>query len=306
MKSKKAQLQISFGWLFAIIVGAVILFLAIYASTKLINVSQTEQDAKTGREIEVLLNPLETSFETGKTTSFTLPVETRIYNDCDNAGSFGTQKIKISQKSFGEWTDTNVDISFYNKYIFSKNPSESEKFYVFSKPFELPFKVADLIYLTSAEDTYCFTEAPEDIVDELSFLAQANIKSGDCTDKDIKVCFESASCDINVNYAGGYVKKDNDNFYFDDDALMYAGIFSDKKTYECQVKRLMQRTENLAIIYNDKSNFISPKGCDSNIDLLALGNLADNLESSNELKVVKKTADEISGLNNNLGGCRLW
>ena len=84
--NKKAYLQISFAWLFAIIVGAFILFLAIYGVTKLIKTEETTQEARTGKEISVLLNPLETSFETGKTTSLTLPIETRIYNKCNNYG----------------------------------------------------------------------------------------------------------------------------------------------------------------------------------------------------------------------------
>ena len=71
MKSKKAFLQISFAWLFAIIVGMVILFLAIYASTKIIKTEQIALDVETAKEIGVLLNPLETGFETGKTNSIT-------------------------------------------------------------------------------------------------------------------------------------------------------------------------------------------------------------------------------------------
>ena len=82
-KSKKGFLQISFGWLFAIIVGGFILSLTIFAVTKVMKTEQTFSDAETGKNIGVLLNPLETSFETGKTSSIILPVETRIYNKCE-------------------------------------------------------------------------------------------------------------------------------------------------------------------------------------------------------------------------------
>ena len=71
--NKRGFLQISFAWLFAIIIGAFILVLAIYASTKIIKTEQLSLDAKTAKEIGVLLNPLETGFETGKTTSIKLP-----------------------------------------------------------------------------------------------------------------------------------------------------------------------------------------------------------------------------------------
>ena len=75
MQSKKGFLEISFGWLFAIIVGAVILFLAIFASVKLIRVGQYETSVGTQEEIEILLNPLETGFESGRISSFSLTRE---------------------------------------------------------------------------------------------------------------------------------------------------------------------------------------------------------------------------------------
>jgi len=77
MQSKKGFLEISFGWLFAIIVGAVILFLAIFASVKLIRVGQYETSVGTQEEIEILLNPLETGFESGRISSFSLILATR-------------------------------------------------------------------------------------------------------------------------------------------------------------------------------------------------------------------------------------
>ena len=78
---KKGYLQISFAWLFAIIVGGFILVLAIYTVIQIIDSENMVIDAKTGKEIGILLNPLETGFEEGKTSSFTVPVETRIFNE---------------------------------------------------------------------------------------------------------------------------------------------------------------------------------------------------------------------------------
>ncbi|HLD55527.1 MAG TPA: hypothetical protein VJB35_04675, partial [Candidatus Nanoarchaeia archaeon] len=84
--SGRGYLEISFSWFFAVLVGIMILSLAIFAVTKIIKVGQTAQDVKVGKEIGILLNPLETSFEVGKTTSLSLPVETRIFNKCSNNG----------------------------------------------------------------------------------------------------------------------------------------------------------------------------------------------------------------------------
>jgi len=313
-KNKKAFLQISFAWLFAILVGMVILSLAIYASTKIIKTEQISLDATTAKEIGVLLNPLETGFETGKTNSITLPSETRIYNRCNNNEVFGRQIIKVSQKNFNEWTDTEVDVGFSNKHIFSENFVEGKKFLLFSKPFEFPFKIADLIYLTSIEKKYCFIDAPEDIEDEIEDLNQENLLTEDCSDKEnnesVKICFSSSSgnCDIIVDYGDRSVEKNEEIMYFYSDSLMYASIFSDKEIYECQLKRLMQRAHETTLLYKDKGDFISREECFSNLnqDLLELSNLENNFEGSEGLNnYITNLVNNIE-TKNNIAECKLW
>ena len=300
---KKGYLQISFTWLFAIIAGGFILFLAIFMTSKLIGTEQVVQDLKSGKEIGVLLNPVEMGFESAKSTSITMPVETRISARCEENNNFGEQIINLSQKSFGKWTDTKTEVKFPNKYIFSENP-EAKTFYVFAKPFEFGFKVADLIYMTSSKDEYCFKNAPEDIKDELEFLNQKNLVTENCRADSIEVCF-SDSCDIGVNYNSKYVMKDGKKMHFSDDALMYAAIFSDKEVYECQVRRLMQRVENLALLYKDKANFISARGCNSNLNLEGLESAARSLSSSANLRLVSNIAEDIND-KNKFAECRLW
>lgn len=306
---KRGYLQISFAWLFAIIVGAFILFIAIYAVTTLMGTEQKALDAKTGKEIGILLNPLETSFETAKVTSFTVPVETRIYNKYDDYGMFGKQIIQISQKSFNKWTETDIDVSFLNKYIFSEREIEGKKFYVFSKPFDFPFKVTDLIYMFSSLEEYCFTGAPENIQEEISDLNQKNLLFENCSDNNIKVCFEEDSdCDIIVNYNMKYVEKDGKRVYFEGDALMYAAVFADPEIYEGQLKRLMKRTGHLALLYGNKATFISQKGCSSNLnqDLFMLGNSVNSLKNSAELSLMSSITDNIKEKNEANWECRLW
>jgi len=306
---KKAAIEFSFTWIFAILVGIFILGLAIYFSVKIISIGETSVDAQVGKEIGVLLNPLETGFESLKASSFTMPVETRIYNKCNTDGNFGKQLIHISQKSFNKWTDTNLDAGFSNKFIFSKNYSQGKKFYVFSKPFEFPFKVTDLIFLTSTQEKYCFINAPEKIKEELENLNQENILIENCSADSIQVCF-SGSCDIEVNYDEKFIEKNSKKIYFETDALMYAGIFSDKEVYECQVKRLMQRISELAKIYQEKSILTSRVGCNSNTDqdLLILMATADNFAktgNSGQLNSITEIIQQINN-NNNAASCRMW
>ena len=307
MTNKKGYLQISFGWLFAIIVGIVIISLAIFFVTKMFKTEGTLQSAKTSKEIGILLNPLETSFESAITSSVIFPEETRIYNTCDNFGYFGTQGIEIMQKSFNKWVKTNLVVSFQNKYIFSERYSEGKKFYIFSKPFEFPFKVANLMYITSASTNYCFIDAPEDIEDEISDLKQPNLRlEEECSEEDVKVCFGLNTCEIEVDYDAKKVEKDNQAMYFETDALMYAAIFSDKATYECQLKRLMQRIEQLSLIYMNKANSLTTKGCDPVLNSYLSGLIVSvsNLKGSNELYTMNNIIDEIN--EKNRGNCRLW
>lgn len=304
---KKGDLDISFGWIFGVIIGGFILFLAVFAAMKIIGVEETTQDAKTGKEIGILLNPLETNFESGKTSSLTMPVDTRIYNKCNNKNNFGRQIIQVSQKSFNKWTQTDIDVGFSNKYIFSENYTEGKTFYIFSKPFEFPFKVADVIYITSVSEKYCFINPPTEVFKELESLNQKNIYLNNCSGG-AKICFDDFSeCDIKVNYKAKYVDKAKGRIYFEGDSLMYAAIFSDKEVYECGVKRLMQRIEQLTLLYQGKANFISRAGCNSNVnsELMQLNAMAKNLDNSADLSRIVQITEDIQ-YKNDLADCKLW
>jgi len=116
---KKGYLQISL-LAFCNYCWSIYLFLAIFMTSKLIGTEQVALDAKTGKEIGVLLNPVEIGFESAKSTIMTLPVETRINTKCEEDNKFGGQIINLSQKSFGKWTNTDIKVRFINKYIFSE------------------------------------------------------------------------------------------------------------------------------------------------------------------------------------------
>jgi hypothetical protein len=256
------------------------------------------------------LNPLETGFETATTMSMILPQNSRVYNRCDNESYFGRQIIQLSQQSFGKWTDTNVNVYFKNKYIFSGNYTEGKTFFIFSKPFDFPFKIADIIYLTSAAEQYCFKNAPSQISDELKNLNQPNIFLENCPQGSTNVCFSSTgNCDINVNTQSKYVEKSSGRMYFDNDALMYGAIFSDPITYECQVNRLIKRDDQLVSIYLDKDNLISANGCNSNMkeDLISFDGILKNFRSSLSLNsALVQQSQDLQNKNEGSRSCRLW
>jgi hypothetical protein len=310
-KNHRGALEISFGWLFAIIAGAVIIFLAIYISSRIINSSQETVSAETGKEIGILLNPLETSFESSQITSMTIPTETRINNICDDSGTFGRQGIRLDQKSFGKWVETSTDVFFVNKYIFSEGIIEGKKFYIFSKPFSMPFKVADLIYLIPSARQYCFQGAPAEISEEISNLNQNAIATSNCAEDSIKVCFSSSTCDINVNINSKTVTKNRTRLYYsgigEDDSLMYAAIFSDKEVYECQIKRLVLRLKEITNLYKEKAVLVETAGCDEIIIpyLTEFELVIDSFSNSLNLQELAAKGEEVENINK-AGECLTW
>ncbi len=304
---QRKGVEFQFAWIFGLIVGMTILVLAIYAVTRIIQTEEIAIDAGTAKEIGVLLNPLETSFESAQTTSLILPKETRIFNGCNNESYFGRQTISVSQKSFNKWTDTDIEVGFSNKYIFSENFTEGKKFLIFSKPFEFPFKITDVVYLTSSEKKYCFSGMEDKIKEELDNLGQDNIFTDECPENSVRVCF-SGNCDIEVNYQNKFVEKDSEIMQFSDDSLMYAAIFSSPKIYECQVERLMMRATQISILYSEKADLVASRGCNSDLKnelgfLINKLNQTKNSEGLNDALIfdVKDIQEK-----NDDANCKLW
>lgn len=312
----KKGFEFSFGWIFAIFVGAAIIFLAIYAATSITKQGRNVQDTLAGQQLGIILSPVETSLQSiNKAPDITFPVVTRVYNTCDSTGNFGVQKISIATQSGvgAQWQNPGVPSTFYNKYIFSASTLEGKTATAFDKPFNFPFKVADLIYLLSNNEKYCFIDSPNDIQDELSGLSIANINFTsdvkDCAKNSIEVCFVSSGCDIDVNLNSQSVKKYKQVLYYtgDDNALLYAAIFSDPAIYECQMKRLMKRTSQLAILYEGKSEALSPRGCSTNMesDLAVFANQTLSLNSSIQLRELSIHVDNL-GRSNSALSCKLF
>lgn len=304
---KKGFLQISFQWLFAIIVGAFILFLAIYAVTKFSSTNQSISGTELNAQLSAIMNPLESSFETGKITPLNLGVETRIYPICHGEPDFGSQVIETSQKSFSKWSNSGISSKTKNKYLFFNSPIQGKNFYIFSKPFEFPFKITDLRYIISTEDNYCFVNAPSDIEEEITQLKPQTIFIEDCPENSVEVCFNRVGCDVNVNINSKTIEKNNSVVYFETEALMYAGIFSSKLYYECQVKRLMYRGKILTEIYLGKSDIIMKQGCNPEFrgDLNILTGLLGNYRDSSDLQGISSITEILESKNKN-SGCSLW
>ncbi len=299
--------EFSFAWLFAMIVGGAILVLAVFLATNIIKTSELQTATTSAAELGVLLNPIETSLEEGKTYTIHFPQDTRIINRCFIDGTFGRQEISISTQSIsGGWSKPGVPSVFYNKYVFSSSQIEGKDIALFTQPLNLPFKIGDIIIAST--DSYCFVNPPDEIRDEISsfglnyFNSSSNLRG--CPQKSISVCFSNTNgCSIIVDTRLKVVKKDKKVISYDG-PLLYAAIVADPVIYQCEVQRLLKRTTELSYIYIDKAALLLQHGCGVGLES-DLRTYITLLSRNVSLGDVRFTADTLAHTNEALT-CKLF
>ena len=227
----KKGIEMSFNWLFAIIVGVIILFLAIYTASKLIKSGESQIDTLTAKQLSLIFEPMETGISSGKSDIAILNEITRIFTTCSNNGAFGKNFISLSTKGFtGNWNKPGLEIPITNKYLFADENVTGKKVLFLAKPLEMPFKVDNLIIFST--EKYCFINAPEEILNYGSLINL--VKFDNCTNEK-KVCFERGTkcnifvygncrvgCDSKYDYGVVRVGETEMNYAGN---LMYAAIF---------------------------------------------------------------------------------
>jgi hypothetical protein len=311
MPNKKG-FEFSFTWLFVVLIGMAILFVALYVSGQLLNTSNTEYQTRTAAELGALLHPLETSLASQAAYTVRLPEETRIYNQCREIGAFGTQEIRTSVRSgLGEeWPRPSEPHTFSNKYLFSSTIVQTRELNFFVVPIEMPYKVADLVILY--DKSYCLVSPPRFVSEDIESLGMklVNVTTSKtlCSKGSVSVCFDGTRCDVQVQLEGdgtvGSVTKNRTTVsYFG--PLVYGAIFSDPELYNCQVTRVRARAAHLAELYERKSALMDVRGCTSGMEseLRTYGALL--LDKANTIKEIGAYSDAL-GRDNALLSCRLF
>ncbi len=311
-------LDFTFTWMFAIIAGAVILFSAIYITTKLIGSSEIQRDTFVASELSNILSPIETNLEDSKYSLIEFTSDTRVFNDCSNSGVFGKQEISTASRgSIKEgWSKQSISKSSFNRYIFSREVEETnnKKMHILASPLNMPFKIADVMIMHGGN--YCFVSPPDDIKDNFLDLSSdgardigINISSNVnlCPQNYTRVCFNVNGCDINVNTQSQVVKKYGKESYYYGDSLQLAAIFSDWKVYECQIKRLARRAGELGVVYKSKALYVEGSGCSNNLvsDLDSFV-LATNINNSREFRQIVQIAKDLEESNDGLASCKIF
>ena len=343
---KKVKAQFNFAWIFAIVVGGAILFLAIFGAMKAGDTYRYQSDTEIAKSLSVITDPLQSGFSEGSFGKISFGQETRINNICFEGG-FGKNDISVSTRSeIGEeWNLPGGATSIHNKYFFSSEKSSGLDYYVFSKSFNFPYEISDLIFLTS--DNYCFLNAPDEVADEIIGMNIENIEiehptgvplgvgfpgstsdGANCTlANSVKVCFGSGpqldnspyqtgqDCDVMVYgscssgcdsvYDEGTVSKSGGDMKYVGN-LMYAAIFSDKLIYDCNVKRLMYRAGRIAEEFFAKADLMDARGCNTNLGSdLAVWSGLTGNATSDDLIGLRSMADSMESKNDR-ELCGVW
>ena len=321
---QKKAISMPFNWIFAIIVGAIILFIALYASGNILTTGSTTIGVITTKQFISYFDPFETGITEGKSEPVELQKMSRLFFEVCNPdyNIFGRQSISFQEQTIGgRWVAENSSKTHIgDKYVFAENVVEGKRLVIFSFPIKFPFRIADVIAVTSGE--YCFYKTPNKVRTDIRGLNLhlLNINFSDsldgCSGK--IVCFDCNNlqcrqkCDIRVsgeeNYKKGIVIKNNKNMYYYDN-LLYGAIFSSPEIYECNLKRLMNRLNELGKVYIDKIKIARRVDCSSVLEseIINLMNAGKQLQNSRDLLGLIPIVEEIDDINSKTSSsCRLY
>lgn len=315
--------MLEFGWIFAIIVGAVILFLAFY----FIGTTLFQTDIFKGYAVEhsfdIILNPFSYFGGLGASAAKNIDLGSKanLSFSCSVQGDFGYNSIQESDKVQPRL--------IYDKYVIAPKYIQGRRFQVISKPFVMPWRIVDLIYIIPVDKRYCFVKLPE--IEEdfgegregtgmnisvFEFISGTGTSILDCSPGSVTICNNtvsgSSTCDITI-YSDRVIKKNYPSqamYYIKDldgsNALMYAAIFSDPEIYNCTLKRIVKRLNYQVDIYDTKVMALNTRQCSISINSANLNGLKQKantiLESTgqipltklNDLKSVAQTLDNLN------------
>ncbi len=311
--------EMSFAWIFSIIVGAVIIFLAVYAALELGYGEREVADSIAAQELQGLFYPLTTTGESAsKPGNISFPTSTRLSTSCLAEGVFGIQEIRIATRSGvgNPWQEAGVPARSSTTYLFAANLTEGKDFFTLVQPFNFPFKIGDIITLWNGQ--YCFINPPQEISNEIEslhldasgFIVSATSTS--CPARSTQICFlggvAASTCTITVDVAGRRVIKQRQTLSYEK-PLFYAAIVADSALYECQVQRMFHRSAELARLYRSKSEFVAARShtaCSAALqpELSAYATLTSTA-TTRQLSLIEIKARQLATLNGQLT-CPLW
>ncbi len=281
MNSKKAQIQVTFNWIYIMIAGAVILlfFVGIVVKQKAASEQKLNQDIV--RIMESIFTGATVSEKTKNFIDTSGLADMTLYFNCED----GVSEYGISG------TSAKADNSI--SAIFSPREISTNKLIVWSLPYQLPFKVMDFLLITSVNTKYFLVgddiefatefvnatggfnvkviptietaEAGKNFQIRIVDLDGSNIAEGSPVPSGVRTLDDdkvTAVSFVGVAEADYYQMKDGFweklnrqpvqivSIAEERDTAKYAAIFAaDHEIYRCNMNKAMRRIEYLNMIY---------------------------------------------------------
>lgn len=306
MRDKKGL--VLFHWILILIVGAVIIIFGIMFASKTGMVEQKKQNIVVVEYLDLFFNPFAEigSIAGGVGKSVELPYESEVNLRC----VAGEERLRIGEGS-------KVAEKKIENFVYAPSKLKTKNFFVFSKPFEIPFRVGDLIFAFDSSQNFCLIYDPYDsassgIASEIdSDVRSSLLAAGDnfvlCTksnccnslDNPKVISFTSQKGDVNIigngplgeEFSYGEIDYNGTRSYFIGTAMIEGAIFSDYEIYGCNFKRLMEKVSAITEIYAEKASFLDKtQTCSYNLfraDLSAIKNAANSLSATPSLAQTK-------------------
>jgi hypothetical protein len=336
---RKAQIQLTFNWIYIAIAGAVILLFFFSIIVKQKQVSEERLSIEVVGIMESILAGAGVSEKTKNFIDASGLADYVLYFDCDEGvGEFGIQgRPARAQNSIDP--------------VFAPREINSPRIIIWSLPYKLPFKVIDFLMVTSENTKYYILGNDDQFVNEflnstegfnreyilnlneidvdtnvnvrIIDLGGTHIAAGmpasllEFEDKKVSAVVFSANFVDYYNKDGNSWKKQNKDrinvisLGGDRDAAKYAAIFAgDDKVYQCNMNKAYERLGILTEVYGGKGigNFKAGgklgtivNHYNSRLDLSLSTECLGHLQSYQDENIL----DELASLKNKISACKL-
>ncbi len=231
---------VMFDWIFSLVAGVLIFSFLIYFAVQHTDLFGKITSKVVAEELDVLFSQYETT-ETKSVLDFGKEVELEF--SCDDQ----RQRFKINNRD-GK--------SVWGKIIFGPEKIESQKINVATMSWDVPFRVANFVYLWDKSYTIDGNIPDIDFLDNFRRENEGDITFEEDNDfpcqNNKKIIYYK---EIDGFYEGYVCFKDNDKSEFFGEAMMLGAVFFDnKEDFECVKNITTDRLKIVNKLYYEKAN----------------------------------------------------
>ena len=294
-------MAISFNWIFSLIAGVLIFIFLVYFAVQNTDLFGNVTSKVVSQELDILFSGIETT-KTKTTLDFSKEVELRF--SCNN----GDQILGVNGKSGS---------NLHGKAIFSPNIIDSNFVNIATESWNVPFRVANVIYVWKNKYNLMGTVPDINIFQDLKGEGEKVIfryfteSVDDCTGtgnlKTIVYDYNSELDDYQGYVCFNGDKSNPINFY--GKAMMIGAVFSSsEENFNCVQNGMEKRLEIMNSVYQKKSNKMKASILDNNNCKPQIGGNSgydDARYTSNLQSINFESVKRFQDINDNLvrGGC---